>query len=246
MTKLSSFADSLSVAVVGASGGIGRAMCRQLNDDARVDAIYAFSRQEIDAAGKIQWFPMDIADESSIEYAMDAIGDVRFDLVLVLTGILHSGDQLRPERRLEEVSAGSMARVFAINTIGPALVAKHLLPRLTKGRKTVFAALSARVGSIADNRLGGWVSYRASKAALNQVLRTLSIEHARRWPDSAVVALHPGTVDTALSRPFTGNTPDDKLFTPERSADYLLDVINGLTKDDTGGFFAWDGSRIEF
>lgn len=246
MTKLSSFADSLSVAVVGASGGIGRAMCRQLNDDARVDAIYAFSRQEIDAAGKIQWFPMDIADESSIEYAMDAIGDVRFDLVLVLTGILHSGDQLRPERRLEEVSAGSMARVFAINTIGPALVAKHLLPRLTKGRKTVFAALSARVGSIADNRLGGWVSYRASKAALNQVLRTLSIEHARRWPDSAVVALHPGTVDTPLSRPFTGNTPDDKLFTPERSADYLLDVINGLTKDDTGGFFAWDGSRIEF
>lgn len=246
MTKLSSFADSLSVAVVGASGGIGRAMCRQLNDDARVDAIYAFSRQEIDAAGKIQWFPIDIADESSIEYAMDAIGDVRFDLVLVLTGILHSGDQLRPERRLEEVSAGSMARVFAINTIGPALVAKHLLPRLTKGRKTVFAALSARVGSIADNRLGGWVSYRASKAALNQVLRTLSIEHARRWPDSAVVALHPGTVDTALSRPFTGNTPDDKLFTPERSADYLLDVINGLTKDDTGGFFAWDGSRIEF
>lgn len=246
MTKLSSFADSLSVAVVGASGGIGRAMCRQLNDDARVDAIYAFSRQEIDAAGKIQWFPMDIADESSIEYAMDAIGDVRFDLVLVLTGILHSGDQLRPERRLEEVSAGSMARVFAINTIGPALVAKHLLPRLTKGRKTVFAALSARVGSIADNRLGGWVSYRASKAALNQVLRTLSIEHARRWPDSVVVALHPGTVDTPLSRPFTGNTPDDKLFTPERSADHLLDVINGLTKDDTGGFFAWDGSRIEF
>ncbi len=246
MTKLASFGDSLSVAVVGASGGIGRAMCSLLNDDPQVQTVYAFSRREIDATGKVQWFPMDIADESSIKFAMDAIGDVRFDIVLVLTGILHSGDQLQPERRLDEISADSMMRNFAINTAGPALVAKHLLPRLAKGRKTVFAALSARVGSISDNRLGGWVSYRASKAALNQVLRTLSIEHARRWPDSAVVALHPGTVDTPLSKPFTGNTPDDKLFTPERSAGYLLDVIDGLTNDDTGGFFAWDGSRIEY
>lgn len=246
MTKFASFADPMTVAVVGASGGIGSAMCRLLNDDARVSAVYAFSRREVEAAGKIQWYPMDIADESSIRYAMDAIGDVQFDLVLVLTGILHSGSELQPERRLEEVSADSMTRLFAINTIGPALVAKHFLPRLARGRKTVFAALSARVGSIGDNRLGGWVSYRASKAALNQVLRTLSIEHARRRPDSLVVALHPGTVDTRLSKPFTGNTPDDKLFTPERSAGYLLDVIDGLTKEDTGGFFAWDGSRVDY
>ncbi|MDX1518040.1 MAG: SDR family NAD(P)-dependent oxidoreductase [Woeseiaceae bacterium] len=246
MTRLSSFTEPLTVAVIGASGGIGRAMCQLLDDDARVRAVYAFSRREVDATGKVQWYPMDIEDESSISYATDAIGDVQFDLVLVLTGILHSGDRLRPERQLKELSADSMARVFAINTTGPALVAKHLLPRLTKGRKTVFAALSARVGSIGDNRLGGWVSYRASKAALNQVLRTLSIEHARRWPDSVVVALHPGTVDTPLSKPFTGNTPDDKLFTPERAAGYLLDVIDGLTKEDTGGFFAWDGSRIDY
>lgn len=246
MTRLSSFGGDLSVAVVGASGGIGRAMCTLLDDDSRVSRVYAFSRSEIESAGKVQWYPMDIEDESSIEFALDAIGDVDFDLVLVLTGILHSGDQVRPERRLTEVAADSMARVFAINTIGPALLAKHLLPRLARGRKTVFAALSARVGSIGDNRLGGWVSYRASKAALNQVLRTLSIEHARRWPESALVALHPGTVDTALSKPFTSNTPDDKLFTPEQSAGYLLNVVDGLTKDDTGGFFAWDGSRIEY
>lgn len=246
MTKLASFGDALSVAVVGASGGIGRAMCGLLNADPRVHSIHAFSRREIDSTGKIQWFPMDIADEHSIKSAMDAIGDARFDIVLVMTGVLHGGDQLQPERRLEDVSADSMTRVFAINTIGPALVAKHLLPRLAKGRKTVFAALSARVGSIGDNRLGGWVSYRASKAALNQVLRTLAIEHARRWPDSAVVALHPGTVDTPLSKPFTGGTPGHKLFTPEKSAGYLLNVIDGLTKDDTGGFFAWDGSRIEY
>lgn len=246
MTRLSSFTEPLTVAVIGASGGIGRAMCRLLDDDAQVTSVYAFSRQEVDVSGKVQWYPIDIADESSIRYATDAIGDVQFDLVLVLSGILHSGDQLQPERQLKELSSGSMTRVFAINTVGPALVAKHFLPRLAKGRKTVFAALSARVGSIADNRLGGWVSYRASKAALNQVLRTLSIEHARRWPESAVVALHPGTVDTPLSKPFTGNTPDDKLFTPERSAGYLLDVIDRLTKDDTGGFFAWDGSRIDY
>ncbi len=246
MTKLASFGDTLSVAVVGASGGIGRAMCNLLNDDPRVQSVHAFSRREIDSTGKIQWFPMDIADEHSIKSAMDAIGDARFDIVLVMTGVLHGGEQLQPERRLEEVSADSMTRVFAINTIGPALVAKHLLPRLAKNRKTVFAALSARVGSIGDNRLGGWVSYRASKAALNQVLRTLAIEHARRWPDSAVVALHPGTVDTPLSKPFTGSTPGDKLFTPEKSAGYLLNVIDGLTNEDTGGFFAWDGSRIEY
>ena len=246
MTKLASFGDTLSVAVVGASGGIGHAMCSLLNDDARVQSVYAFSRRQIESTDKLQWTPMDITDERSIRFAMDAIGDVRFDIVLVMTGVLHGGDQLQPERRLEEVSADSMTQIFAINTIGPALVAKHLLPRLAKGRKTVFAALSARVGSVGDNRLGGWVSYRASKAALNQVLRTLAIEHARRWPDSAVVALHPGTVDTPLSEPFTGNTPGHKLFTPEQSAGYLLNVIDGLTTDDTGGFFAWDGSRIVY
>lgn len=246
MSRLSSFGDALSIAVVGASGGLGRGMIDMLSRDSRVASIYAFSRREIDVAGKVQWYPMDIEDEGSIEFAIDAIGDVQFDIVLVLTGILHSGDQLQPERRREDIGAGSMARVFAINTIGPALVAKHLLPRLVRGRKSVFAALSARVGSIGDNRLGGWVSYRASKAALNQVVRTLAIEHARRWPESAVVALHPGTVDTPLSKPFTGNTPDDKLFTPERSAGYLLAVIDGLSSEDSGGFFAWDGSRIEY
>lgn len=244
--QLDSFGDNLSVAVVGASGGIGHAMCELLENAPQVDSVYAFSRRELGAKGKVQWYPMDISDEASVEFAMDSVGDVRFDMVLVLTGILHSGNQLQPERRLEEVAADSMAQVFAINTIGPALVAKHLLPRMAKGRKTVFAALSARVGSVGDNRLGGWVSYRASKAALNQVLRTLSIEHARRWKDSVVVALHPGTVDTPLSKPFTGRTPDDKLFTPEQSAGYLLEVIDGLSAGDTGGFFAWDGSPIEY
>jgi NAD(P)-dependent dehydrogenase (short-subunit alcohol dehydrogenase family) len=125
------------------------------------------------------------------------------------------------------------------------MVAKHFLPLLRKGRKTVFAALSARVGSISDNRLGGWSSYRASKAALNMLLRTLAIEHARKWPDSVVVALHPGTADTALSKPFSSRVPAERLFSPSRSAGYLLGVIDDLKPSTTGGFFAWDGTPIE-
>ena len=117
---------------------------------------------------------------------------------------------------------------------------------MRKGEKSVFAALSARVGSIADNRLGGWVSYRASKAALNMVLKTLSIEHARRWPESVIVGLHPGTVDSALSRPFNKRVEAGKLFTPERAARQLLDVINVLAPADTGYTYAWDGKRIPF
>ena len=146
---------------------------------------------------------------------------------------------------MRELDAGKLARVFAINAAGPALVAKHFLPNLRKGSKTAFAALSARVGSIGDNRLGGWYAYRASKAALNMLLKTLSIEQARQRPDSIIVGLHPGTVNTELSSPFTKRTPAAKLFTPEVSAGHLLNVLDGLTPEDSGGVFAWDGQRVE-
>ena len=171
--------------------------------------------------------------------------DEPLDLVIVATGILHAGE-IQPERRIKEINAETMQAVFAVNTIGPALAAKHFLPKLAKSAPSVFAAISARVGSIADNRLGGWTSYRASKAALNMVLRTFSIEHARSRRQSAIVALHPGTVDTPLSEPFSKRVPDGKLFEPQRSAGYLLDVIDGLNPEDSGGFFAWDGSRIDY
>ena len=247
MTRLSSFRENANIAVVGASGGIGRAFTAALAADARVDTVFAFSRTGIRFDERnVVWHPLDIEDESSVEFAANAIGDVEFDLVLVPTGILHRGEGLKPERRLEELSPANMSTVFAVNTIGPAMVAKHFLPRLRGGVKTVFAALSARVGSIGDNRLGGWASYRASKAALNQLIRTFAIEQARRRPQSIVVSLHPGTVDTGLSRPFTGRTPADRLFSPEQSADYLLRVVDDLDTDDSGGFFAWDGSRIEY
>jgi NAD(P)-dependent dehydrogenase (short-subunit alcohol dehydrogenase family) len=147
---------------------------------------------------------------------------------------------------MRELDKQSMIEVLTVNAIGPALVAKHFLPRMRKEGKTVFAALSARVGSIGDNRLGGWLSYRASKAALNMLLATLAIEHARSRPESVVIGLHPGTVKSNLSHPFTENLRDGILFSPKDAAACLLEVIDSLTSADTGNFLAWDGSRIVY
>lgn len=246
MTRLESFESGIRAAVVGASGGLGAAFVRALAADPAVDRVYAFARSPLTADGdKITTGRIDIEDEDSITKAAERLGGDEVHLVLVPTGILHDGE-LMPERQLKELDPARLARVFAINATGPAVVAKHFLPKLARRTKTVFAALSARVGSISDNRLGGWASYRASKAALNQLLKTIAIEQTRRRPQSIVAALHPGTVDTPLSRPFTSRTPEEKLFTPEQSADYLLGVVDSLTPEDSGGFFAWDGTRIEY
>ena len=164
--------------------------------------------------------------------------------MIVATGILHNGGDIMPEKSMRDLSARAMSAVFETNCIGPTILAKHFLPHMRKGAKSVFAALSARVGSISDNRLGGWLSYRASKAALNMALKTLSIEHARRFPDALIVGLHPGTVATALSEPFSSNVPAGKLFPPDRAARQLLEVIDSLGPSDTGNTFAWDGARI--
>jgi len=137
-----------------------------------------------------------------------------------------------------------MERSYRINAIGPALVAKHFLPLLTRERKAMFAALSARVGSIEDNQLGGWHAYRASKAALNMLLKTLSIELARQNPTAICVGLHPGTVDTRLSGPFQRGVPEGKLFSPQKSARHLLNVLDTLSPEQSGQIFAWDGQRI--
>jgi len=144
------------------------------------------------------------------------------------------------------LDAYALEKVLRINTVGPSLVAKHFLPLLQKDSKSVFACLSARVGSIEDNRLGGWYAYRASKAALNMILKTLSIELARSNPNAICVGLHPGTVDTALSMPFQGNVKPDKLFTPGKSASALLSVVNRLRQTDTGKCFAWNGEVIPY
>lgn len=247
MATESAFHSPLRAAVIGASGGIGGQFVAALADRAGVGDVFAFSRtpDQVSKSGVV-CAAIDILDETSIaECVRLAVADGPIDLVIVATGLLHDGE-LQPEKSMRNLDADSMARVLAINTVAPALLAKHFLPSLRKRSKTVFAALSARVGSIGDNRLGGWMSYRASKAGLNMALKTLSIEHARRFPDSIVVALHPGTVDTALSKPFQQRVPDEQLFTADRSAGHLMDVIDRLTPADTGGFYAWDGSRIDY
>ena len=165
-------------------------------------------------------------------------------LCIVASGILSDGDSLQPEKSFRQQSREAFEQVFAANTVAPALIAKHMLPLMPKAQRSVFAALSARVGSISDNRLGGWHAYRASKAALNMLVRNYAIEQKRRAPGGICVGLHPGTVDTGLSKPFQSAVPDEKLFSPEQSAGYLLDVIDGLGPDDSGKCFDWAGKEV--
>lgn len=247
MTRLNAFADGARVAVFGATGGIGTALVALLRDDPRVARVYALSRAPITPAGKITPLHFDLTREDAIAEAAGHMGrDGPLDLVVVASGILHHGNDLRPERTWAAFSADAFARVFAINTTGPALIAKHTLPLLATDRRAAFAALSARVGSIGDNKLGGWAAYRASKAALHQVIRTCAIELARKNKTAICVALHPGTVDTGLSAPFLRGISPEKVFRPAQSAEYLLRVLNGLTPADSGGVFGWDGTRIPF
>ncbi|MEY2926226.1 MAG: hypothetical protein RL367_703 [Pseudomonadota bacterium] len=207
----------------------------------------AGSRQaDIEGTGRIHPFTFDLEDEPSIAAAAAQIGKAgALDLIIVTTGLLHGGG-IAPEKSWRALDPATMARVFALNTIGPALIAKHFLPLLARDRRSVFAVLSARVGSISDNRLGGWHSYRASKAALNMLVRNFALELATRNPNAIAVALHPGTVATRLSEPFQHGVAADRLFSPDVSAGHLLTVLDGLTVQDSGGLFAWDGTAIAF
>jgi NAD(P)-dependent dehydrogenase (short-subunit alcohol dehydrogenase family) len=224
----------LSAVVVGASGGIGGALVAAIEASGRFAGVHALSRS---GTG------LDLEDEATIaDAAARAAAGPAVGLVIVATGVLHSG--FEPERSYRALDAAQMARDYRINAIGPALVARHFAPLMPRDRRAVFAALSARVGSIGDNRLGGWHSYRASKAALNMILRNLSIELGRTHPQAVVAGLHPGTVDTGLSAPFQRGVKPDKLFSAAQSAGYLLDVIDGLQPTDSGGVFAWDGARV--
>ncbi|MFN3777566.1 MULTISPECIES: SDR family NAD(P)-dependent oxidoreductase [Brevundimonas] len=231
-----------SAVVIGASGGIGRALTQRLVAEGGFEAVWAVSRSAAAVPGA-QALAADLEDEDSLAQAAARIAQgAAPTLVLVATGVLHDGFQ--PERSLRQLEAEHLLRDYRINTVGPALVAKHLLPLLPRDRRAVFAALSARVGSIGDNRLGGWHAYRASKAALNMILRNLAIETARTHPLAVVAGLHPGTVDTGLSAPFQKGVGEGRLFSPDHSAERLLAVAAGLTPGDSGGVFAWDGVRI--
>ena len=223
-------------AVVGASGGIGHALCEHLEQ--RGCFVHRLSRS---GEGHLH---IDITVEATIEAAAQALrAEEPLDLVIVASGYLHQEGR-GPEKDWRHVTAEELARSFSINAMGPALVAKHFLPLLPDEGRAAFAALSARVGSISDNRLGGWYSYRAGKAALNMIIKTFAVELARKKPHAVCVGLHPGTVDTELSQPFQRNVREGKLFAAEHAASRLLDVLDDLSADDSGKCFAYDGAEI--
>lgn len=229
--------------VIGAGGGIGAALVTELAESGRFSVVHALSRTPgDDARAGVRSGFIDIADPASIAAAAQAIAD-DVACAVVATGLLHEGAR-RPERRLSELDPDWLARQFQVNTIGPALALRHFAPKLPRDRRAVIACLSARVGSIADNRLGGWYGYRTAKAALNQMVRCAAIELARSHPQAICVALHPGTVDTGLSAPFQTNVPAERLFTPATAAGHLIDVLDRLTPEQSGGLFAWDGTAI--
>ena len=213
--------------VIGASGGIGSAMAAALA--ARGVAVTALSRS---GDG------LDVTDEASVEAALGAL-EGPYDFVFVATGALELGTG--PEKALKHIRAGALLDQYALNAVGPILVLKHALRLMPRDRRAVFAALSARVGSIGDNGFGGWYGYRASKAGLNQLLHTAAIEVGRTHRQAIVAALHPGTVRTPLTADYRGNHP---AVAPEEAARNLLSVIDGLTPAETGGFFDWKGEAV--
>jgi len=225
-----------SAIIIGARGGIGAALADALEQDKNYAQVFRLHRESDQ--------PLDILDEASIAAAAASLSATHppISLVIVATGLLHS-DQKGPEKSLRELDPDWMIENFRINAVGPALVAKHFLPIMAKHGPICFAALSARVGSISDNRLGGWHSYRASKSALNMLIRNIAIEWQRKNPQSVVVGLHPGTVETSLSAPFKGN-PAHERFTPSRAAGDMLSVLHGLKPEPSGQIFAYDGSLV--
>ena len=242
---MSVLTQNFKAVVVGASGGIGREVVHQLARNRNAERIYAVSRTGAGfEAGNVESLKADITDEESLEKAAAKIAqDGAVEVVFVATGILH-GDDIFPEKALKDINMAQMEDVFRVNTFGPALVAKHFCGLLGRKNPSVFAAISARVGSISDNHFGGWYSYRASKAALNMLLRSISIEVARRNKNAVILGLHPGTVDTGLSEPFQANVPEGKLFSPEYSVRSMLEVVDKAQGADTGKVFDYAGKEV--
>ncbi|AIR90857.1 SDR family oxidoreductase [Pseudomonas cremoricolorata] len=248
--------EPAEVLIAGASRGIGLALCRTLLARDDVARVWAVSRRASEEAAlaqlaaaygeRLQRLDCDARDEEQLATLGKTVAGhcPHLHLVLCSLGTLHQ-DGAVAEKSLAQLDLAGLHSSFASNAFAPILLLKHLMP-LLRGQPSTFAALSARVGSIGDNRLGGWYSYRASKAALNQLLRSASIELARLNRQSTVLALHPGTTDTELSQPFQGNVPPGKLFEPEFTAQRLLALIAEHGPTDSGSFWAWDGQRIEW
>lgn len=241
-----------TVLVLGASGGLGQAMLKNFLADPEVDRVIAVSQQSRNLAPELQaedaliWIQSDYHEQAMIEViAQLEPFKGTFSRVCVCHGILHDA-HMRPEKRFEDVNADVLHKIFQANSIVPALWLK-LLHRVLKGKQPcVVAVFSARVGSTTDNRLGGWYAYRASKAALNSLLQTFAVEYARRAKNIKLIAFHPGTTDTPLSKPFQASVPEGKLFTPAFVADRLAQIMENVEPDGQLSFLDWDGKAIPF
>lgn len=250
-------AKCLEVCVVqGASRGLGLGLVEALLERGATrvhatcrhpEAASALAELASSHPERLQVHRLDLLDDASIEAAAAAIleRDPVLDLVLNVSGVLH-GEGLSPEKRLEDLDRRRLLRAFELNAVGPSLVLQALVPGLARDRPAVVASLSARIGSIGDNRRGGWYGYRASKAALNQLHRTFAVELSRRAPQAIAVTLHPGTVETNLTKPFRRSVPEGQLFTVVEAVGKLLTVVDGLEPEDHGGFFDYAGRRIEW
>ncbi|MBM5808904.1 MAG: SDR family NAD(P)-dependent oxidoreductase [Cyanobacteria bacterium M_surface_9_m1_291] len=241
MDPASPWRDWQGHALIVGGGGLGRALLAALPARAPQLQLTLATRQP---RSQEEW-QLDLTDDASLgalqQHAVTDLQPLR--LVINTAGLLH-GPCLQPEKRLAAVSRGQLLDSFAVNAFGPILLAQAVAEALPRNQNSHFASLSARVGSIGDNRLGGWYSYRAAKAAQNQLLRTLALEWQRRLPQCCVSLLHPGTTATALSQPFRAGVEAARLFTPPQAAGYLLDVLQGLDPERSGGFWAWDGEAI--
>ena len=233
-----------NVAIIGSSGAIGRAFLDAYIADKDISNIYSISRTEVKSNDKrIIHINIDVTDEVSVKAAASKIEENRLDRLIVATGVLHT-KSFGPEKSIKDIKIENFVKIFSVNTFGPALIGKYFLPLMTKDQKSIVAFLSARVGSISENILGGWYAYRASKSALNQIIKNFSIEAKRTNSSGIIIGLQPGTVKSKLSEPFQKNVKKGKLFLPEDSVDSLVKVIENVMQNDSGKIFDWEGEEI--
>jgi len=231
----------MKIVVIGGSGGIGQALLTELRSrfpDAQLFSTWCSRRSALPG---VRWDQLDVCDETAI--AQYAAGFDTVHWLINTVGVLHTPAK-GPEKTIRHVDSDFFIQSMRSNTLPTLLLAKHFMPTLRHGETARFASVSARVGSIGDNRLGGWYSYRCSKAALNMAVKSISVEWARSLPNVVVSALHPGTTETALSQPFQAGVADDKLFSPEKTAQLLVECLSRLERSDSGKFLAYDGSEI--
>ena len=233
-----------SVAIIGSSGAIGRAFLDAYIADKEISNIYSISRTEVELNDeRIIHINIDVTDEVSVKAAASKIGENRLDKLIVATGILHT-ELFGPEKSIKDIKIENFVKIFSVNAFGPALIGKYFLPLMKKDKKSIAAFLSARVGSISENKLGGWYAYRASKSALNQIIKNFSIESKRTNPTGIIIGLQPGTVKSKLSEPFQKNVKKGKLLLPKDSVKSLIRVIENVMQNDSGKIFDWKGEEI--